>query len=64
MRVIAEFVKPEEYELDLTIRMTVKEWDQIAKALPDTHPGWTLTQQIRDVLQKVKKQFWADPEVK
>lgn len=64
MKVTALFVKPEEYELELTIRMPVKEWQAIADALPQAYPCGRLQQQVTDVLCKVTRQFWADADSK
>lgn len=62
MRTTAKFLKPDDMEVELTMRMTLGDWKLLRRSLSDVWPASDLSRHIGDVVQKLEAVVWATPE--
>lgn len=60
MIVTAEYVRPEQYEIELTIRMSFKDWSELREQLMQKWPSGKLGDHIASALSKLTRQVIAD----
>ena len=55
----AQIVNPKGVEVEITIRMTIKDWNELVVQLGNKWPGSELAHQIIDANQKIHKVVYA-----
>jgi hypothetical protein len=61
MRVIAEFLKTEDYPLKLTCTMSLGEWKAIAQRMSNEWPSWQFGAHITDAVARAERTVFSDP---
>jgi hypothetical protein len=56
IKVIGRVLKPEDAEIEINIRMSLKNWKSSLEQMDETkYPSWELGNEIRQVIDKVEK---------
>lgn len=55
MKTDALFLKPEEYVIQVTVTMTVGEWEELIVVIPEKWPSSELRRQVRDVIHMLRR---------
>lgn len=56
MRTNAKFIETDNYEIEMTIRMTAAEWDQLKDQLVIRWPSSKLAEHVSFILRKLDQQ--------
>ena len=51
-------INPGKIEMELTMRMSLKDWINLQEQLSTRHPSWDLSNQIQDMIAHAKKHFY------
>lgn len=63
VRTTGEFINTDALELKITIQMSLHAWKAAIAQLDDAkYPGYMLASQIRDVVARADKTFYASPD--
>lgn len=62
MYVSARVIDPQDVEIEVTLKLTTKQWEELCKELSDSWPGLELSRKLRDVIYKLKRDSFASDE--
>lgn len=54
MYIIAEYIKPGDLDVKITITMPAKEWKALIEDMPDMYPKWDFKRHVNDILRKLE----------
>lgn len=60
MPVSARIVDPQDVQIEVTINLTVQQWDKICTKIQDEWPGVDIARQIKDVIYKIKRDAYLE----
>ena len=49
---------PDEIEIELTVKMTLRNWKKLKGCLKDSYPGWDFSRIITDMISQADKHFY------
>lgn len=55
MKTLAKYVKPEKYEIEIAITLTMEEWNELKDNIPDKYPFYQLQARIREAIAELTK---------
>lgn len=60
----SRFINTDEYEIELTIKMTVRHWRELSGQLSEKWPSWDLSRHINEATRKLESHVRvSDPDV-
>ena len=57
MKAVYQLENTEEMEATLTVTMRIREWKELAEAMPGSWPHWKYAAAIRDMVTKANKAY-------